>query len=149
VIPGTTILDGIHELARGGVTYSQDASAPVPARATGIVVVGETPYAEGFGDVGGPRWGFDPGDNGVLRPPQTMQLSAQHQLRSPASMSSGSPARGSSGPARSRARSATRPWRSPGRPRRATSCSARTAGTSPPPARSSRSSRRHDPPAWS
>ena len=39
------------------------------------MVVGETPYAEGFGDVGGPRWGYDPGENGVLRPPQTMQLS--------------------------------------------------------------------------
>src|SRR4051794_10369896 len=75
-IPGTTILDGIRQMARGDVTYSQDASAPVPRRATGIVVVGETPYAEGFGDVGGPRWGFDPGDKGVLRPAQTMQLSA-------------------------------------------------------------------------
>jgi beta-glucosidase len=41
-----------------------------------VVVVGETPYAEGFGDVGGPRWGFDPGENGVLRPPKDMQLSA-------------------------------------------------------------------------
>ena len=39
------------------------------------MVVGETPYAEGFGDVGGPRWGFDPGENGVLRPAQTMQIS--------------------------------------------------------------------------
>ena len=37
-------------------------------------MVGETPYAEGFGDVGGPRWGYDPADNGVLRPPQTMML---------------------------------------------------------------------------
>ena len=37
-------------------------------------MVGETPYSEGFGDVGGPQWGYDPGDNGVLRPPQTMQL---------------------------------------------------------------------------
>jgi beta-glucosidase len=74
VIPGTTILDGIRELARGDVTYSQDASAPVPSDATGIVVVGETPYAEGFGDVGGPRWGFDPGETG-LRPAQTMMLS--------------------------------------------------------------------------
>ncbi len=74
VIPGTTILDGIREHARN-VTYSEDASAPVPRNATGIVVVGETPYAEGFGDVGGPQWGFDPGDNGVLRPAQTMMLS--------------------------------------------------------------------------
>ena len=70
VIPGTTILDGIRELARGRVTYSKNASAPIRPSDTGIVVVGETPYAEGFGDVGGPRWGFDPGDNGVLRPAQ-------------------------------------------------------------------------------
>jgi len=76
VIPGTTILDGIRELARGSVTHSEDASAPIPKNPTGIVVVGETPYSEGFGDVGGPRWGFDPGDNGVLRPVKDMQLSA-------------------------------------------------------------------------
>jgi beta-glucosidase len=75
-IPGTTILQGIRNQARGNVTYSQDASAPIDPRATGVVVVGVSPYAEGFGDVGGPRWGFDPGDNGVLRPPQTMQLNA-------------------------------------------------------------------------
>ncbi len=74
VIPGTTILDGIREHAKH-VTFSEDASARVPRNATGIVVVGETPYAEGFGDVGGPQWGFDPADNGVLRPPQTMMLS--------------------------------------------------------------------------
>jgi beta-glucosidase len=54
VIPGTTILDGIEQDARGPVTYSQDASAEVPSDAAGIVVVGETPYAEGVGDVGGP-----------------------------------------------------------------------------------------------
>jgi beta-glucosidase len=76
VVPGTTILDGIREHARGDVTYSADASAPIPKRAVGIVVVGETPYAEGFGDVFGPRWAFDPGDNGVPRPVQDMQLSA-------------------------------------------------------------------------
>ncbi len=76
VIPGTTILDGIREQARGNVTFSADASAPIPRRATGIVVVGETPYSEGFGDVFGPRWGFDPGDGGVLRPVKDMQLSA-------------------------------------------------------------------------
>ncbi|MGZ4295543.1 MAG: glycoside hydrolase family 3 protein [Solirubrobacteraceae bacterium] len=76
VIPGTTILDGIRQLARGNVTYSQDASAPVPHGATGIVVVGETPYAEGFGDVFGPQWAYDPGDNGVPRPVKDMQLSA-------------------------------------------------------------------------
>jgi beta-glucosidase len=48
----------------------------VSHRADGIVVVGETPYAEGFGDVGGPQWAYDPGDNGVPRPPKTMELSA-------------------------------------------------------------------------
>jgi beta-glucosidase len=75
VIPGQTILDGIRGAARGDVTFSEDASAPVPRNADGVVVVGETPYAEGFGDVGGPQWGFDPGDMGKLRPPKTMQLS--------------------------------------------------------------------------
>jgi beta-glucosidase len=74
VIPGQTILDGI-ESQHDNVTFSQDASAPVPAKAVGIVVVGETPYAEGFGDVGGPQWAYDPGDHNVPRPPQTMQLS--------------------------------------------------------------------------
>ena len=76
VIPGTTILDGIRKLARGRVTHSPDASAPIRPSDTGIVVVGETPYSEGFGDVGGPRWGFDPGDGGELRPVKDMQLSA-------------------------------------------------------------------------
>jgi beta-glucosidase len=75
-IPGTTILQGIRDQSRGNVTYSKDASAPIDPHATGVVVLGETPYSEGFGDVGGPQWGFDPGDNGVLRPPQTMQLNA-------------------------------------------------------------------------
>jgi beta-glucosidase len=75
VIPGQTILDGIKQRA-GTVTFSEGASAPVPAGANGIVVVGETPYAEGFGDVGGPLWAYDPGDNNVPRPEKTMQLSA-------------------------------------------------------------------------
>jgi beta-glucosidase len=74
VIPGQTILDGIEHATRD-VTFSQDASAPVPPGAAGIVVVGETPYAEGFGDVGGPQWAYDPGDNGVPRPAKTMELS--------------------------------------------------------------------------
>jgi beta-glucosidase len=77
VIPGTTILQGIEDAAKGrDVVSSPDASAPIPDGATGIVVVGETPYAEGFGDVGGPQWAYDPGDNGVPRPPQTMTLNA-------------------------------------------------------------------------
>ena len=74
VVPGTTILDGIEQQARD-VTFSKDASAPVPRGAEGVVVVGETPYAEGFGDVGGPQWAYDPADNGVPRPAQTMELS--------------------------------------------------------------------------
>jgi beta-glucosidase len=52
-IPGHTILDGIESQA-SDVTYSEDASAPVPKKAVGVVVVGETPYAEGVGDVGQP-----------------------------------------------------------------------------------------------
>jgi beta-glucosidase len=76
VIPGTTILDGIRQLSHGNVTYSADASAPIRPDQTGIVVVGETPYAEGFGDVGGPQWAYDPGDHGVPRPVKDMQLSA-------------------------------------------------------------------------
>ena len=74
VIPGNTILDGIRSQHRK-VTFSEDASASVPHGAVGIVVVGETPYSEGFGDVGGPRWAYDPGDNGMPRPPKTMKLS--------------------------------------------------------------------------
>ena len=79
VIPGQTILDGIRDVASGPVRFSEKASKRVPRRSAGIVVVGETPYAEGFGDVGGPQWAYDPGDNGVPRPPQTMELSTEDQ----------------------------------------------------------------------
>ena len=76
-IPGTTILGGIREAAsRGSVTFSEDASAPIGHKQVGVVVVGETPYSEGFGDVGGPRWAYDPGDNGVPRPVKDMLISA-------------------------------------------------------------------------
>ncbi|WP_425955204.1 glycoside hydrolase family 3 protein [Xylanimonas sp. McL0601] len=68
VIPGTTILDGIKQDARGPVTFSQDASAAIPKNAAGVVVVGETPYAEGPGDYNGPTWA----PNGI----QTMTFSA-------------------------------------------------------------------------
>ncbi|MGP4029306.1 glycoside hydrolase family 3 protein [Actinomadura sp. 3N407] len=51
IIPGTTILEGIEQNS-GNVTYSEDASAPMSGSDVGIVVVGETPYAEGVGDVG-------------------------------------------------------------------------------------------------
>ena len=60
VIPGTTILDGIRRAAKGRVVHSEDASAPIRRRDVGIVVVGETPYSEGFGDVGGPRGASTP-----------------------------------------------------------------------------------------
>jgi beta-glucosidase len=75
VIPGTTVLDGIEKAATGDVVFSANAAKPIPRKAHGVVVVGETPYAEGFGDVGGPQWAYDPGDNGVPRPKQTMRLS--------------------------------------------------------------------------
>ncbi|MFG2359987.1 glycoside hydrolase family 3 N-terminal domain-containing protein [Streptomyces sp. NPDC048521] len=48
---GTTVLQGMRE-AGGDVTYSKDASAPTDGYDAGVVVVGETPYAEGVGDVG-------------------------------------------------------------------------------------------------
>ncbi|KUN81959.1 glycosyl hydrolase [Streptomyces bungoensis] len=48
---GTTILQGMRD-AGGNVTYSKDASAPTDGYDAGVVVVGETPYAEGVGDVG-------------------------------------------------------------------------------------------------
>jgi beta-glucosidase len=71
-IPGTTILEGIRQVAPDAeVTFSEDASAPTGDNDVGIVVVGETPYAEGFGDVGGPLWQ----DNRVPREPKTMRLS--------------------------------------------------------------------------
>jgi beta-glucosidase len=58
-IPGTTILQGIRAVApRAQITFSADASAPTAGSEVGVVVVGETPYAEGFGDVGGPTCGF-------------------------------------------------------------------------------------------
>ncbi|SBT40261.1 glycoside hydrolase family 3 protein [Micromonospora auratinigra] len=58
-IPGTSVLDGIREVApHAKVTYSADASAPTGDAQVGVVVVGETPYAEGYGDVGGPECGW-------------------------------------------------------------------------------------------
>jgi hypothetical protein len=46
------------------------SAVAAPASADGL------PYSEGFGDVGGPLWAYDPGDNGVPRPVKDMQLSA-------------------------------------------------------------------------
>ncbi|MFI1184890.1 glycoside hydrolase family 3 N-terminal domain-containing protein [Streptomyces californicus] len=51
---GTTVLEGMRKAARSpeSVTYSQDASAATDGHDVGVVIVGETPYAEGVGDVG-------------------------------------------------------------------------------------------------
>ncbi|MFB8210156.1 glycoside hydrolase family 3 N-terminal domain-containing protein [Streptomyces sp. NPDC056010] len=49
--PGTTILSAMKKDA-ASVTYSKDASADTAGYDVGVVVVGETPYAEGVGDVG-------------------------------------------------------------------------------------------------
>ena len=75
VIPGQTVLDAVRATAKGRVQFSETAGDPVPANAAGVVVVGETPYAEGFGDVNGPQWAYDPGDHNVPRPKKTMELS--------------------------------------------------------------------------
>ena len=50
---GTTILQGMRaDAPNAHITYSADASAPMTGSTVGVVVVGETPYAEGVGDVG-------------------------------------------------------------------------------------------------
>ncbi|WP_418959559.1 glycoside hydrolase family 3 protein [Streptomyces tritici] len=50
---GTTILEAMRKAAPDAdLTYSKDASAPTEGHERGVVVVGETPYAEGVGDVG-------------------------------------------------------------------------------------------------
>ncbi|WLW51991.1 glycoside hydrolase family 3 protein [Streptomyces sp. YU58] len=51
ITPGTTILEAMRANS-GRLTYSKDASAPTAGHDVGVVVVGETPYAEGQGDVG-------------------------------------------------------------------------------------------------
>ncbi|MFJ3906439.1 glycoside hydrolase family 3 protein [Streptomyces sp. NPDC090025] len=50
---GTTILEGLRKAApTADIGWSKDASAPTDGYDVGVVVVGETPYAEGVGDVG-------------------------------------------------------------------------------------------------
>ncbi|TXS53744.1 glycosyl hydrolase [Streptomyces sp. uw30] len=51
ITPGTTILEAIGKNSTA-LTYSKDASEPLTGHDVGVVVVGETPYAEGVGDVG-------------------------------------------------------------------------------------------------
>ncbi|MFE4250512.1 glycoside hydrolase family 3 N-terminal domain-containing protein [Streptomyces sp. NPDC056910] len=53
ITDGTTVLEGMKKAAPGAtISYSKDASAPTDGYDVGVVVVGETPYAEGIGDVG-------------------------------------------------------------------------------------------------
>ncbi|PWL39180.1 glycosyl hydrolase family 3 [Flagellimonas aquimarina] len=49
----TTILKGIEKIAGGNVVYDADATGNHGDADVAIVVVGETPYAESFGDIGG------------------------------------------------------------------------------------------------
>ena len=50
---GTTILQGMQaDAPNAHITFSADASAPMAGSSVGVVVVGETPYAEGVGDIG-------------------------------------------------------------------------------------------------
>jgi beta-glucosidase len=56
ITTGTTILQGIKEVApKATVTYSREATEDTAGHDVGVVVVGETPYAEGVGDVGNGR----------------------------------------------------------------------------------------------
>lgn len=48
----TTILEGIKEMAKGDVIYDEHANGNHADADVVIIVVGETPYAEFFGDVG-------------------------------------------------------------------------------------------------
>ncbi|WP_255952156.1 glycoside hydrolase family 3 N-terminal domain-containing protein [Streptomyces odontomachi] len=53
ITKGTTILAGMRQAAPNAqIDYSKDASASTSGYDVGVVVVGETPYAEGMGDVG-------------------------------------------------------------------------------------------------
>ncbi|TXN34926.1 glycosyl hydrolase family 3 [Flagellimonas hymeniacidonis] len=49
----TTILQGIEKMATGKVVYDADATGNHDDADIAIIVVGETPYAEAFGDIGG------------------------------------------------------------------------------------------------
>ncbi len=49
----TTILQGIRKYATGEVQYDKDGTATPSSPDVAVIVVGETPYAEFFGDIGG------------------------------------------------------------------------------------------------
>jgi beta-glucosidase len=52
IVGATSIRTGMGQVAPGAtITYSRDASAATTGSDVGVVVVGETPYAEGNGDV--------------------------------------------------------------------------------------------------
>ncbi len=75
---GTSILDGIRQVApQAQVTYSADGSAPTDGADVAVVAIGETPYSEGFGDVGGPEWGYDPADANKQREEKSLELQTQ------------------------------------------------------------------------
>ena len=63
----TTILQGIKSVAKGTVVYDADATGNHTDADVAIIVVGETPYAEVYGDIGD--------GNGKY----TLNLSEQHQ----------------------------------------------------------------------
>lgn len=48
----TTILDGVKSIAKGEVIYDADGTGNYIDADVAIIVVGETPYAEVFGDIG-------------------------------------------------------------------------------------------------
>ena len=48
----TTILDGIKKLSKGNVVYDKDATGNYFDADVAVIIVGETPYAEFFGDIG-------------------------------------------------------------------------------------------------
>ena len=65
VTPGTTVLQAVKRAAPGAaVTYSKTGDVPAGTRAA-IVVIGETPYAEGLGDRA--SLDLDPADVAVVK----------------------------------------------------------------------------------
>ncbi len=76
--PGTSILEGIRQVApQARVTYSVDGTAPTAGADVAVVAVGETPYSEGFGDVGGPAWAYDLADATQPREAKSLELQPQ------------------------------------------------------------------------
>ena len=55
----TTILDGIKKISQAEVIYDKNGTGHVKDADVAIVVVGETPYAEFYGDIGGEMDAYD------------------------------------------------------------------------------------------